>query len=105
MDRTRRWIIRAAAVAAATGALSLGFGSGSASARPDPTGGGYPADRHDCNSGFVYDPEHFDDGPVTDLFHHNVEGLLAPLRNLSLGTLSLDPHYTISCYWLYNLGL
>ena len=109
MPGRRVWLVRAAAVAAMAGAaLVLPV---RADARPDP--GGPWGDLHDCNGGFVYEPGYFDHGPISDLFHHNLEQPLMPLLGTPIPVpfglppteIDIDPHYSISCHLLARNGL
>ena len=99
MGGRRLWPVRAAAVAAMAGA-ALALPLRPVEARPDPVPPNGWFDYHDCNTGFVQDPGWYDDGPITDPFHHNVEPLLEPLFESIPplpGGITDDPHYGVSC--------
>jgi hypothetical protein len=93
----RAWFVRATAVAAMSGA-AFALPIVTADARPDPVPGFPAIDYHDCSSGTIFEPSYYDDGPVTDVVHHNVEPLLKP----ALGDYA---HYGVSCLLLARFGL
>ena len=89
----------------------LAFPLRPADAHPDPIPEAPGLSFHDCNTGFFYDDEFFDEGPVSDPFHHNVEPLLAPLLEKPIPVpfglppteIGLDPHDDLSCQFLFKM--